>query len=140
MENESLHRRVIWQIRRLWNRLRGQRITPFCTHSRSDLTDTGYLLLEWVGNGKMLSSSWHEKMEDPERRRNLYHGLAKIMLRLANVPLPRIGSWTMDNNGDISLTNRPVFDLQMLWNRHAIPTEVMRVCVSQIQLHKDILT
>ncbi|KAH0292701.1 hypothetical protein KCU62_g2027, partial [Aureobasidium sp. EXF-3399] len=65
-------------------------------------------------------------MEDPERRRNLYHGLAKILLRLANVPLARIGSWTMDNDGDISLTNRPIFDLQISWNRHAIPTEVSR--------------
>ncbi|KEQ72282.1 hypothetical protein M436DRAFT_73985 [Aureobasidium namibiae CBS 147.97] len=115
VENESLHRRFVWQIRRLWN-----------PHSRSDLTDTGYLLLEWVEDGKMLSSSWHEKMEDPERRRNLYHGLAKILLRLANVPLARIGSWTMDNDGDISLTNRPIFDLQISWNRHAIPTEVSR--------------
>lgn len=66
-------------------------------------------------------------MEDPERRRNLSHGLARIMLRLANVPLSRISSWTMDNDGEITLTNRPVFDLQMLWNRHTIPTKVSRV-------------
>jgi len=140
VENESLYRRVIWQLRRLWNRLRGRKITPICTHSRSDLTDTGYLLLGWVENGNMLSSSWHEKMEDPERRRNLYHGLARIMLRLAKVPLPRIGSWTMDNDGDITLTNRPVFDLQILWNRHAIPTEVLRVCTSRLQVYHNILT
>jgi hypothetical protein len=48
------------------------------------------------------------------------------MLTLGKVPLPRIGSFTMDNEGVISLTNRPLrFQLHQLENE-GIPTAVCR--------------
>jgi len=60
--------------------------------------------------------------------------MSRILLDLANVPLPRIGSWTLDKRGVISLTNRPLLDLTMLWNRHEIPTGIPRVCTIYIYL------
>jgi len=80
-----------------------------------------------VEEGQMLSSSWEQHCHDENRRSNLYHSLAKIMLDLAKVPLPRIGSWRMDDRGVISLTNRPLSDLTVTWNKHQIPTGIRRV-------------
>lgn len=66
--------------------------------------------------------------EDDEYRKTiLFRGLAKIMLSLVRVPLPRVGSWTMDDPGILSLTNRPLSDLTMFWNRHKIPMDIPRV-------------
>lgn len=96
-------------------------------HDRSNLQDLGYLLIEYVEDGEMLSSSWQKHCDDPQRRRNLYSGLAKIFLDLAKVPLPQIGSWTMNNDGLISLTNRPFTDLTAVWSRHEIPLNIPRV-------------
>ena len=78
-------------------------------------------------NGDPLSSTWQSHRQDDLRRGNLYRGLARILLDLASVPLPQIGSWTLDKSGIISLTNRPLLDLTMLWNRHEIPTDIPRV-------------
>jgi hypothetical protein len=48
------------------------------------------------------------------------------MLILGKIPLPRIGSFTMDNDGVISLTNRPLrFQLHQLENE-GIPTDIRR--------------
>nr|POE47132.1 hypothetical protein CFP56_00464 [Quercus suber] len=104
----------------------GGTLPPFFAHDRTILPDLGYLLLDYVEDGKMLSSSWREHREDPQKRKNLYSSLARIMLDLSKVPLPRIGSWTMDNKGAISLTNRPFHDLAAIWNRHGIPLHVPR--------------
>lgn len=76
----------------------------------------------------MLSSSFKASRHDGNRRANLYRGLARIMLRLASVPLPRIGSWTMDDRGIVSLTNRPLLDLTLFFGKHQIPTDIPRVC------------
>jgi hypothetical protein len=79
-------------------------------------------------NGDPLSSSWQQLRQDVVRHDNLYRSISRILLDLANVPLPRIGSWRLDGLGKISLTNRPLLDLTMLWNRHEIPTGISRVC------------
>lgn len=128
IENESLWNRLIWITRRGWPWLHGDRLPPYSAHSReSSLSDLGYLLLEFVVDGRPLSSTWQEHRNDEGRRVNLFRGLANILLDLDRLPLARIGSWTMDNYGKISLTNRPLIDLTMLWNRHEIPTNIPRV-------------
>jgi hypothetical protein len=78
-------------------------------------------------NGGPLSSTFNDYRHDEMRRNNLYRGISRILLDLAKVPLPRIGSWKMDGRGVISLTNRPLLDLPMLWARHNIPTGIPRV-------------
>jgi len=78
-------------------------------------------------NGDPLSSTFKDGRHDETRRDNLYRGISRILLDLAKVPLPRIGSWKLDGRGVISLTNRPLLDLSMLWARHDIPTGIPRV-------------
>nr|POF12755.1 hypothetical protein CFP56_09907 [Quercus suber] len=126
IENESLWNRMIWHLRRSLAWLHGETLAPYFTHRRESLTDTGYLLMEYVEEGRMLSSSWQRHRHDERRQTNLYRGLAKIMLGLARVPLPRIGSWTMSDRGVLSLTNRPLFDLALFWNKNRIPTGIPR--------------
>lgn len=83
-------------------------------------------------DGGPLSSTFKDCRHDETRRNNLYRGMSRIMLDLAKVPLPRIGSWKTDGRGVIYLTNRPLLDLTMLWNRHEIPNGVPRVrCFSR---------
>lgn len=102
-------------------------MSPYSVHTRTKLTDVGYLLLEWVASGEMLSSSWQQYRHTGYQTKNLYRGIARTMLELANIPLPRIDSWTMDDKGVLTLTNRPHFDLTLLWNQAKVPTNIPRV-------------
>ncbi|KAF9768344.1 hypothetical protein IL306_014378 [Fusarium sp. DS 682] len=54
----------------------------------------------------MLSNTLDKYRADPERRQNLFHGLARIMLSLARIPQSRIGSFQFHNDGTVALTNR----------------------------------
>lgn len=117
---------MIWYFRRAISWMSGRTLPPFFAHSRQDLAEVGYLLIEHVGEGKMLSETWKERRGDQERRFNLFRDLSRIILSLAKLPLPRIGSWTMDNHGILSLANRPLtFQLQQLENLN-IPTGIPR--------------
>ena len=40
--------------------------------------------------------------------RNLFRGIARLILSVSRVPLPRIGSFEFQHDGTISLTNRPL--------------------------------
>ncbi|PYH74510.1 uncharacterized protein BO88DRAFT_439965 [Aspergillus vadensis CBS 113365] len=89
---------------------------------------TGYLLMEYVGNTDtvMLSESWDKSRHDHKRRSNLFRGLSRIIISLAQSPFNRIGSLTMNNQGNIKLTNRPLtLRLHQLENE-SIPTNVDR--------------
>ncbi|KAH9817005.1 hypothetical protein Tdes44962_MAKER05583 [Teratosphaeria destructans] len=126
IENESWLHWMRWQVRRVLVWLRGDTLPDFYAHHRSAAQDLGYILIEYVEHGAMLSSSWREHFDDSTKRKNLYAGLANIMLNLSRVPLPRIGSWTMGNEGTISLTNRPFIDLNACWARDRIPLRIPR--------------
>ncbi|KAI9034908.1 uncharacterized protein KD926_005031 [Aspergillus affinis] len=71
---------------------------------------TGYLVMDYIGNSdvQMLSETWDEHRHQRDKRTNLFKGLSRIMLSLSRVPLPRIGSWTLDSNGALRLSNRPL--------------------------------
>jgi hypothetical protein len=66
---------------------------------------------------KMLSETWDEFRHCEAQRTNLFRDLSRIMLSLSQLPLPRIGSWTLDSNGILQLSNRPLtLRLQQLEN------------------------
>ncbi|CEL09356.1 hypothetical protein ASPCAL12493 [Aspergillus calidoustus] len=71
---------------------------------------TPYLLIEYINpsRGKPLTETWEEGRHDPKLRSNLFHGLSRMILTLARTPLPKIGSFTLDKNGYLSLSNRPL--------------------------------
>jgi hypothetical protein len=80
------------------------------------------MIISFVDDGRMLSESWGSLRHDQRRRFNLFRDISKIMLSLSRTPLPRIGSLTLDNDGVIQLTNRPLtLRLQTLENE-GIPT------------------
>ena len=84
--------------------------------------------MDWVEDNDrmMLSDSWDEKRDDKGRRQNLFKDLSKIILSLARIPLPRIGSFTINDAGVISLTNRPLtLRLQELENE-GIPISIAK--------------
>lgn len=74
----------------------------------------------------MLSETWENGRHDSRLRKNLFHGVSHIILNLARTPLPKIGSFVLDNNGYLSLSNRALtMEIQQFENEH-IPVEIPR--------------
>lgn len=70
----------------------------------------GYLLLQFIEptRGQPLFQTWSTGRKDAAKRQNLFQGISRLMLGLAQAPLSRIGSFTFHNDGTISLANRPL--------------------------------
>ncbi|OJJ69560.1 hypothetical protein ASPBRDRAFT_198212 [Aspergillus brasiliensis CBS 101740] len=81
---------------------------PYISLRRRGAWRTGYMIIGFVERGRMLSDSWAVMLQDTARRQTLFSDLAKIILSLNRVQLPRAGSLTMSNEGVITLTNRPL--------------------------------
>jgi len=97
-------------------------------HRDENLLGTPYILIEYIdpSRGVMLSETWEEGRSDPTLRANLFRSLSRIMLNLARIPLPRIGSFTIDENGYLSLSNRPLcHEIHQLENEN-IPVGIPR--------------
>lgn len=75
----------------------------------------------------MLSQTWENHFQDQSRRANLLRGLSQALVTLAKIPHPKIGSWTIDDRGALSLTNRPLVLLLHEFESHNIPTNMPRV-------------
>lgn len=94
----------------------------------SDVGSTGYLLLEYIEEtqGKMLSETWIDGYHNVKLRANFFRGLSRILLNISGIPLPRIGSFIIDSNGFLRLSNRPLSaEIHQLENEN-IPTEMPR--------------
>ncbi|KAL8826849.1 MAG: hypothetical protein Q9170_007247 [Blastenia crenularia] len=103
-------------------------LCPYICHRQPHSLDNGYLLIDYIeeSDGVMLSKSWEENQHDQSRRANLFRDMSRVILSLGRIPLPRIGSFTIDNTGRMSLTNRPLtVQLHMLENGN-IPTNIAR--------------
>ncbi|KAJ6023805.1 hypothetical protein N7540_004602 [Penicillium herquei] len=90
---------------------------------------SGYLVTEFIeeSQGSMLSNTWFDKEHHTiERRSNYFHSLSRILLSISKIPLPSIGSFFVDRNGDLILGNRPLtMEIQELEN-DSIPTDIPR--------------
>ncbi len=103
-------------------------LCPYVYRHQPCTLASGYLLIDYIEeeDGVMLSRSWEEKRHDKSRRTNLFRDMSRIILSLGRIPLARIGSFTLDNKGVLSLTNRPLtLQLHSLENG-GIPTNVTR--------------
>lgn len=87
---------------------------------------TGYLIIETIVGGDMLSETWKDKHDDVRLRKNLYRGLASTILSLTRVPLPRIGAFRLDDNGYLHLDNRPLSMEFVMQENEGIPLQVPR--------------
>lgn len=104
--------------------------THYIPHRSSDLSSLklGYLVIETITEceGSMLSSSWDENHEDDRLQSNLQRSLARILLSLAAVPLPRIGAFRLDDVGCIHLDNRPLSTEVIMQENEGLPLRVPR--------------
>lgn len=88
----------------------------------------GYILIEYMeeSQGTMLSNTWPSACLDKTLRANFFRGLSHILLSITRIPLPRIGSFIIDNDGFLQLNNRPLsIELQLLESDN-IPTGISR--------------
>ncbi|GBF65917.1 hypothetical protein TMEN_8635 [Trichophyton mentagrophytes] len=116
IENLPVIPRYIEYIRRLVSRLLAYPLPSTYVPRRTSITQslahavgTGYILIDYIedADGTMLSRTWEDRRSDARLRTNLYRGLSRILLDMARVPLPRIGSFIIDDHGYIQLSNRP---------------------------------
>ncbi|KAI1928266.1 hypothetical protein LOZ65_002042 [Ophidiomyces ophidiicola] len=83
---------------------------------------TGYMIISYVKTGRILSGDWKSILHDTSRRRTLFNDLGRIMVALNSIPLPRIGSLFMNNDGVIDVTNRPLALRLHTMENEGIPT------------------
>ncbi|KAJ9199358.1 hypothetical protein DTO164E3_4670 [Paecilomyces variotii] len=131
LDNLPFITRIMQHLRRrLLSWLNYPTPSPYVQHQIKDQTGLGtpYLLIEYIdpSRGKMLSETWEEGRHDVTLRRNLFRGLSRIMLALARIPLPKIGAFTIDEKGYLTLSNRPLtLEIHQLENEH-IPVDIPR--------------
>ena len=68
------------------------------------------MLLEYLGPeiGQMLSDTFETYREDEAHRQRLFRGISRILLSLARIPQSQIGSFQFNDDGSVTLTNRPL--------------------------------
>ncbi|KAK3693277.1 hypothetical protein B0T22DRAFT_476134 [Podospora appendiculata] len=71
---------------------------------------SAYVLLEYIDPaiGRMLPNTWDKHRDDPARQHRLFQGMSKILFSLARLPQQRIGAFQFNNDGIITLSNRPL--------------------------------
>ncbi|KKZ59043.1 hypothetical protein EMCG_00911 [[Emmonsia] crescens] len=133
-----------WRFfRRLCGGLDGNpRFCKYIPRRRTTFFEYGYILIDWIesDDSQMLSHTFNKPHTEAQTQ-NLYQGMSRIMISLAKIPQSRIGSWTIDNVGQISLSNRPMFlHLHQLEN-WTIPTDIPRnlTYTSADSLYLDLL-
>lgn len=99
----------------------------FVQHENDTYSELGaYIIIQFIEEGEMLSSTWKEQSTNKELRNNLFHGLSKIMLNLSRIALPKIGSFIIDDNGFLRLANRPVTLMLQDLENEKIPVDISR--------------
>lgn len=102
----------LWRMfqRSCRNFLRYPALSRYAPSPTSLRLPTAYMLLEYIGRdkGEMLSDTWDRHRQDPVRRQKLFRGMSRLILSLARIPQPRIGSFRFHNNGTVTLSNRPL--------------------------------
>ncbi|TVY53166.1 hypothetical protein LCER1_G005575, partial [Lachnellula cervina] len=95
-----------------------------CKQSRAWILD--YRLHRFI-NSQMLSETWTERSQSQDLRANLIRDISRIILSLSQLPLSRIGSWTIDGRGVLTLANRPLIHQYQSPENEGIPTYIARI-------------
>lgn len=72
----------------------------------------------------MLSNIWPPDAD--EQKRTFYRSLSRVMLALARCPIQKIGSFTISDTGEMSLSNRPLTARLPLLEREGVPIDIPR--------------
>nr|POE72963.1 hypothetical protein CFP56_30902 [Quercus suber] len=81
---------------------------------------TGYLIMEFIEetDGQLLSKYWSTDADMQDLRSTFLTDLSRIMLTLSTIKFDNIGSLTFNDDGFLTLSNRPLhFRLHQLENR-----------------------
>lgn len=113
MRNLPFLSRWIQTLRRAWLSLwRCRRPSDYMPYRTQGLQNPfgPYMVIDYIeeSEGQMLSETWDENRDDPKRRANLFGGISRLILRLSHIPLPKIGSFTIDDRGFLTLATRPL--------------------------------
>ncbi|OAL30155.1 hypothetical protein AYO20_08871 [Fonsecaea nubica] len=123
---EYVKRGLAWILRKPFHR-------PFVPRRCPASLKCGYLLMDFIdkNQGTMLSSKWPLRADATDQKQNLYRDLSRLMLNLAH-PLCKIGSFTVHNDGEVRLSQRPLtLQLAVLENQ-GVPTEISpKTCYSR---------
>jgi Phosphotransferase enzyme family. len=131
MKSRPFLTRIFWSLRRIFSKWLGYQVTtPYVPGTMKGATalGTGYILIEYIDSsqGEMLSNTWSDKRHDAKLRQNLFRDLSRTLLSLSRIPFPKIGSFTLDNKGYLTLSNRPLtLDIHYLENQN-IPIDISR--------------
>ncbi|PWY72464.1 hypothetical protein BO94DRAFT_569040 [Aspergillus sclerotioniger CBS 115572] len=129
LDNLPLMPRIVQRLRRQLLSWFGYPVpSHYIQHPTTNpvVLNTPYILIEYIdrSRGKMLSGTWEEGRHSPTLRKTLFHNISRIILALARVPLPKIGSFSIDGKGVLNLSNRPLtLEIQQLVNEH-IPVDM----------------
>ncbi len=63
-------------------------------------------------------------MEEPLKMQNLFRGLSRIILAIARIPQPKIGSFRFNDNGTITLDNRPLTSSMTILEAEGAPRTI----------------
>ncbi|PSS16501.1 hypothetical protein M430DRAFT_50880 [Amorphotheca resinae ATCC 22711] len=128
-ENVPFLIRLKWNLRRTILSMLGYPVPcRYISRRCPSSLGVGYLIMDYIedADGRMLSESWEELHHDPNRRTTLFRDMSRIILALGQLPMPRIGSLTIDNRGVLSLTNRPLTCQLQIMENGGIPTNIDR--------------
>ncbi|KAK2798474.1 hypothetical protein FQN50_008834 [Emmonsiellopsis sp. PD_5] len=131
VENLPLLPRLYHYVRCRMLRLFGRTVPSGYVRHQGPALDglkAGYVLIQYLdkSKGTMLSCTWNDKRHDKDLRANLFKGLTQIILKLAKVPVPRIGSFVINDDGFLVLSNRPLsLEIHQL-EREEIPVDIPR--------------
>ena len=119
LENAPFYTRLIQYFQQTALQVFGYALTSqYISYKRSYFLEARYLVIDYIGEGKMLSESQETFRYNQSQRANLFRDIYQIILSLAQSPFPYIGSLIIDNCSVLSLANRPLtLQLQQLENR-----------------------
>ncbi|EEP78674.1 predicted protein [Uncinocarpus reesii 1704] len=127
LEHASLLTQIQWYFRKAISWVMGSvSPSPYIRCKTSNPLKTGYIVVEYVDEGEMLSNSWETQRHDQHRRANLFRDLSRIILSLSQTPLPYIASLTIDDDCMLSPTNRPLSLVLQKLENESIPTGIPR--------------
>lgn len=119
----------MWYLRRAMSSLFGFTLPcRFISYGRQHILEHGYLIMDYIETtaAKMLSASWTDLYQSQDLRTNLFRDMSRIILSLSQVPPPCIGSWMIDKQGVLMLTNRPLIHQFHALENEGIPTNIPR--------------
>ncbi|TQV94795.1 Aminoglycoside phosphotransferase [Cordyceps javanica] len=98
------------------------------THVRQSIRHnlaSGFLLIS-CAHGERLDVSWRDHCHDRSHRANLFRGLARIAVSMNAVPQPRLGSFSLQPDDTIALSNRPLNMYMHMAENEGVPLGMPR--------------